>query len=136
MPSTATINVYGYPLGVTNDQRTEVIRGTISITSGTYPLGPGGTGWTLNWGAQERVKSIPFNTAGTIMPIDCDFKSIANPPSGWVYVWNSVTGNMHLYVCANASSNSSGPLQEYNGNVPGSVVNDIIEFRAVFARIN
>jgi len=132
MASTATINVYGFPKGHTVDQRNLTLRGTISITSGTYPLGPGGTGWTLNWGAVAGA--TPVAAATTLLPIDCDFKSIANPPTGWIYVWNSVTGNMHLYVCANASSNASGPLQEYNGNVPGSVVNDVIEFRAVFSK--
>jgi len=140
--SQATITVYGYPKGVTNDQRTETVRGTISVSAGAYPAGPNGTGWPLNWGNVEAIKAIPAGSStqqstGTIMPIDVDVKSVAAKPTGVVYIWDNVNGNLHAYISADASSNSSGPLVEYGGPViPQYIINDTIQFTATFAKIN
>ena len=54
--ATATISVYSYPTGVSNDQRMEILRGTIAIsTGGTYPPG----GFSLDWTGIEAVKANP-----------------------------------------------------------------------------
>lgn len=133
----ATINIFGYPKGVSNDQRMEYIHGTISFVQGQYPPG----GFPLNW-QLEPIKSIPAGAAtqqstGTIQPIDVDAKSTAFPPSGIVWVWDSVNGNLHAFISADASSNASGPLIEFGGPaLPGWMLNDVVQFCAVFARSN
>ncbi len=139
--SAITITQNTYPGGLDNGQRMFRIYGTFAVTTGTYPPG----GYALNWGALEGVKAIPaFNTGGTntsLMPIDVDVKSAGyrvttagTGPSGYVYLWDNVQGNLHVFVSNNGVSNASGPLIELGGNVPGSVVNDVIVFEAVFVR--
>lgn len=142
--SVCTITTYKGPRGSTVDQRTQTVRGTLAFSAGHYPAGTGvagTTGWALNWSNVEAVKALPTppttgpSSTGSPAPFDCDIKSIASPPSGVVYLWDSVSGNVHMYVVANASSNSSGPLEEYGGTViPQYIINDIVEFRAVFER--
>jgi len=135
--STATITVFPYPAGVTETSRTEVLRGTIKFSQGHYPV----AGWALNWGALPGIKAIPPgnqfpSSTGSIMPIDLDCKSTSVPPSGIVYMWDNVTGNLHAYITADAASNASGPLIEFGGAaIPGWMFNDIVQFRAEFARI-
>jgi len=140
--STATITVFPYPKGVDNTQRCEVLRGTISVTQGHYPSGPNGTGWPLSWANIEGLKAIPPgsttpSSTGSITPINVDVHSAASPPSGIVYIWDNVFGNLHAYISADASSNSSGPLIEYGGAViPQYIINDVIQFEAWFTKNN
>jgi hypothetical protein len=132
----ATINVYGHPRGFSNTQRVQEVRGTITLTQGHYPVG----GFALNWGAVSGIHTIPLgaqtaSSTGTIMPIDLDAKSVANPPSGIVWLWDNVTGNLHAYITADAASANSGPLIEFGGAaMPQWMFGDTIQFRAVFAR--
>lgn len=136
--STATINVYAYPKGVDNTQRTQILRGTFSVaTGGTYPPG----GFSLNWGALPEVKSIPLNTSntapastGSIMPIQVNVRSSANPPSGYIYAVDGVTGNLHIFEAANSASANSGPLLEVGGAIDNKIVTDTIQFEAIFVR--
>lgn len=133
--STASITVNTYPKGVDNTQRNEVLRGTIKVTPGTYPPG----GYALNWSNIEALKAIPDPTrSGVLFPVDMDIRSQASPPSGFIYFWNSVTGNMHIFVAANSTSANSGPLVEGVGastsTIPGVVLNDTIAFVAYFTR--
>lgn len=143
--STATISYFGYPRGNDNTQRNQIRRGTIAIsTGGTYPPG----GFPLDW-SSEGNKSIPLpsttpSSTGTIKPIDVDVKSTGYStqnsggpgPSGFIYIWDSVQGNLHIFVANNAfgASAASGPLIELGGNIPNTVVTDTIQFTAVFAR--
>jgi hypothetical protein len=135
--ATATISPFAYPKGYDNTQRNTIVRGTIAIsTGGTYPPG----GFPLNWGGIEGIKSVPPasltpSSTGNIFPIDMDVKSVANPPSGYVYLWDNVLGNLHIFVVDHLStSNSSGPLYELGGAIDNAIVTDTIEFTAVFTR--
>lgn len=122
--------------GNDNTMSQQIITGTIAIsTGGTYPPG----GFPLNWGTLADLKVIPpgnqfQSSTGTIMPVDMDVKSVANPPSGFIYTWDNVNGNLHILISADASSNSSGPLIELGGSVPNTVVTDTIQFKAWFVR--
>ena len=141
--ATATITVFPYPKGYDNTQRNQIVRGTIAISAGTYPTG----GFPLSWSSIIGVQSVPIpgstpSSTGGPKPFDMDVKSTAytatnygTGPSGYVYVWDSVNGNLHIFVdYGSAASTSSGPLVEMGGNVPGLVVNDTIQFTAVFYR--
>ena len=140
--SSATITVFPYPKGVDNTQRFHVLRGTIAVTNGTYPPG----GFPLNWTNLEQVKAIPAggstpSSTGSPAPIEVDIFSTSNQagfggigPSGYVYSWDNVLGNMHILEAANGVSNASGPLIEYGGNLDQHIVNDTIQFTAYFVR--
>jgi hypothetical protein len=135
-----TTTIYAYPKGVTNDQRTITVRGTFSIsTGGTYPPG----GFPLIWN-QHELKAIPpgaltpsvAGTASSLFPVDVNVKSVQNPPSGYVYLWDNVLGNLHIFETDNgaAGSNASGPLLEIGGAIDNHIVTDIIQFEAIFVR--
>lgn len=142
---TATITYYGYPRGNDNSQRMQTRWGTIALspTNGTYPAG----GIALTWNASGTM-TIPFpatapSSTGTIMPVDVDVKSVSatdgpggvgSGPSGYIYLWNNVNGNLHIFQSLNGASGASGPLVEIGGNVPWGVFTDTIQFKAVFAR--
>ncbi len=143
--ATATITVFPYPRGYDNTQRNQIVRGTIAISAGTYPLG----GFPLSWTNIIGIQSIPIpastpSSTGGPKPFDMDVKSTAytstnygSGPSGYVYVWDSVNGNLHIFVdYGSAASTSAGPPVEMGGNVPGLVVNDTIQFTAYFYRNN
>ena len=143
--ATATITVFSYPRGYDNTQRNQIVRGTIAISAGTYPVG----GFSLSWANIIGIQSVPIpastpSSTSTPKPFDMDVKSTAytatnygTGPSGYVYVWDSVNGNLHIFVdYGSAASTSSGPLVEMGGNVPGLVVNDTIQFTAYFYRNN
>ena len=134
--SVATIALLVYPGGSTDTTRTQVMRGTIKVSQGHYPV----NGWPLNWNVVPGVKAIPpgnnfASSSGNIFPIDLDAKSVSNPPSGVVYQWDNVTGNLHAFITADAASANSGPLIEFGGAaIPGWMFNDTIQFRAEFSR--
>lgn len=136
--SVATITVNTYPAGVDNTQRNEVVRGRISFTAGTYPIG----GFSLDWTGLEGIKSVPIGSSTptsttTPAPLDMDVKSVATPPSGVVYavdISNNAVGKLHVYVANNGVSSNSGPLIEIGGNLPGWILNDTIAFTAYFRR--
>lgn len=142
--ATATINYFPYPKGNDNTQRFQVRRGTIAISTGTYPPG----GFPLSWNVGDGVKAIPNpsltpSSTGTIFPVDVDLKSTGDlgtsggtGPSGFVYIWDSVLGNLHAFVSTTglAGSTISGPLVEFGGNIPGSMQNDTVQFTAYFVR--
>lgn len=137
--STLSVTYNGYPRGNDNTQRNQVRRGTFAITTGgTYPPG----GFPIDW-SNEGNKSIPFSGSSTIKPIDVDVKSTGYAttaggigPSGFIYIWDSVQGNLHIFQTVNGAggSNASGPLIELGGNIPNAVVQDVISFTATFAR--
>lgn len=146
--STSTLTINAYPKGIDNTQRCQIVRGTMTITTGFYPSG----GYTVNWGSLFSASSgfaiqaiPPDSTGGTntaLMPIDVDIKSAAyatSPqgfgPSGYVYVWDNVNGNIHIFQSTTgAASGNSGPLVEFGGAVPNTIVNDVIIFTATFVR--
>ncbi len=136
--ATATINVDSYPSGYDNTQREQIVRGTISIaTGGTYPPG----GFPLSWANIEGLKTIPPgastpSSTGTIIPVDMEIHSVQNPPSGYIYLWDSVVGNLHIFETDNgaAGSNASGPLLEVGGAIDNKIVTDKIRFTAWFIR--
>ena len=147
--ATATITIFPYPRGFDNTQRFQIVRGTIAISAGTYPVG----GIPLSWGALTNtngavIESIPLPSAlGTntsIFPVDVDIhstgyvsSSAGTGPSGFIYLWDSVQGNLHIFESSNGASAASGPLIEIGAaNLPGTVVNDTIQFTAFFARNN
>jgi hypothetical protein len=63
-------------------------------------------------------------------------KSVQNPPSGYVYLWDNVLGNLHIFETDNgaAGSNASGPLLEIGGAIDNHIVTDVIQFEAIFVR--
>jgi hypothetical protein len=134
--ATATIVVNAYPSGIDNTARFEIVRGKITIsTGGTYPPG----GFPLNWSGIEGLKVIPAasltpSSTGTILPVDMDINSAANPPSGYIYTWDNVNGNLHILESNNGVSGNSGPLVELGGAIPNTIVTDVIQFRASFVR--
>lgn len=135
--ATATVSVYKYPKGHDNTQRTVILRGTIVLAQGNYPAG----GFPLSWSNIPQLQTIPLGSStpsstGTIIPIDMDVKSTANPPSGIVWIWDSVLGNLRAFICASETPCAiSGPLVEFGGAaLPGWMLNDTIQFTAVFAR--
>jgi hypothetical protein len=135
--ATATITVKARLQGGNDLTRSQqVLTGTIAIsTGGTYPPG----GFPLNWSNLPELSTVPQGnqfqaSTGTIMPADMDVKSVANPPSGYIYAWDNVNGNLHIFVSADASSNSSGPLQELGGAISNAIVTDTIQFKAWFVR--
>lgn len=131
--ATATITIFPYPKGSDNTQRCQILRGTIAIsTGGTYPPG----GFPLSWTGLEQIKSLPGYGPGTaVTPIEVQFSPGANPPSGYVYIWDSVVGNLHIFESANGASNNSGPLLEIGGAIDNRIVTDSIQFEAWFVRI-
>lgn len=142
--STATITVFPYPRGYDNTQRNQIVRGTIALSAGTYPAG----GYSLTWSGIIGIQSIPIpastpSSTSTPKPFDMDVKSTCNVttnfgtgPSGFIYVWDSVNGNLHVFETDGTASAASGPLVEFGGPLPGSMVNDVIQFTAVFYRNN
>ena len=141
--STATIVPFPYPKGYDNTQRMVCVRGTITLSPGQYPPG----GFPLNWSNIEGLKVIPPagstpSSTGTINPIDMEIHSTANiasnqgtGPSGYIYLWDSVLGNMHIFaVATDAASGSSGPLVEIGGGISGAIFADVIQFEAWFPR--
>jgi hypothetical protein len=134
--ATAIISTYPYPKGSDNTNRMQTLRGTIAIsTGGTYPPG----GFPLNWGAVEGVRSLPPgglapSSTGQPFPVDVNVKSVANPPSGFIYTWDNVLGNLHILVSDNGISAASGPLVELGGAISNAIVTDVIQFEATFAR--
>jgi hypothetical protein len=148
--SAATITIFPYPKGFDNTQRCQIVRGTIAVTFGTYPVG----GFALSWAGLSNangstIESVPIagstpSSTGGPTPFNVDIKSVANTttnygtgPSGYVYAWDSSTGNMHIFVTAEREvSGNSGPLVEMAGTVPTPVVNDTIQFEAWFYRNN
>lgn len=133
--ATATITAYSYPKGYDNTQRCTIVRGTIAIsTGGTVPPG----GFSLDWSKLE-MKVIPDgaqtpSSTGTIKPFEVQVVSASNPPSGYIYIWDNVVGNLHIFESANASSNNSGPLVEVGGAIDNRIVSDTIRFEAWFVR--
>ncbi len=132
----ATLTLFDFPKGVDNTQRFQVLRGTINIGFGTYPVG----GFTLNWGAMTnsgggRVEGIP-NSGSSVLPVEVDVQSMSTTPGGFVYVVDSA-GTLHVFIASNSTSGTSGPLIEGVGataNVPAALVNDNINFTAYFVR--
>lgn len=142
--ATATPVPYKYPKGYDNTQRNQIVRGTFTFTQGAYPSGGGSptgvAGFPLSWDNMEGIKAVPPaqlfpSSSGHITPIDVDVRSIVYPPSGIVWVWDSANGNLHAMISADASSNNSGPLIEFGGaSLPGWMLNDVVEFVAIFTR--
>lgn len=134
--ATAKITVFAYPQGVDNTQRMETLRGTIAIsTGGTYPPG----GFPLDWTNIEGLKAIPLggltpNSTNTPFPTDVVVKSVQNPPSGYIYTWDNVLGNLHILESNNGVSTASGPLVEIGGAIDNKIVTDKIMFTATFVR--
>lgn len=145
----ATITILPYPKGIDNTERCQIVRGTIAISAGTYPPG----GFPLSWqnlsnSSGEMIESIPLggitpSSTGVVAPFDMDVKSSANNasqygtgPSGFIYVWDNVLGNLHIFQVQQDGSGISGPLVEMGGAVPHEVVFDTITFTATFYRNN
>lgn len=141
--SVATLVKYPYPKGSDNTQRTSIVRGTISLSPGQYPPG----GFPLNWGSLEGLYAIPPggsspSSTGSVFPIDVTIKSVGNlvgaagtGPSGYIYAWDNVNGNFHIFaVDTGSASGSSGPLVEIGGGISGTIFADTIQFEAIFVR--
>jgi len=135
--STATLSLYDYPKGVDNTQRFQVLRGTIAISTGTYPVG----GYALTWaslknGGGGQTEAIPVGSASTIIPVEVDVYDASTAPSGYIFVVDNA-GTLHVFIAANAASGTSGPLIEGvgpNANVTGTLQNATIQFTAYFVR--
>ena len=136
--ATATISVYAYPSGHDNTQRRVRLTGKITISDGgTYPPG----GFPLDWTNLPGLSAIPPGNStpkstGSPFPIDVTVKSVQNPPSGFIYLWDNVLGNLHIFETDNGAggSSASGPLLEIGGALPHTIITDIIQFMAEFAR--
>lgn len=136
MPATATITPFNYPNGFDTTNRTQIMRGTIVLSGGLYPPG----GFPLQW-ATEYVKSsyVGSQTSATgvttvNVPSEVDVWSAGNPPSGFVYATDRTTGNLHIMVQSNGASGASGPLVEFGGTIVTAMIQDTIQFTAVFPK--
>ena len=142
--TSATITLFPYPKGIDNTQRMQILRGTISLVAGTYPAG----GIPLSWASLSNVDgespTVLINTSSGPFPVEVDvFSSAYNAdgkgfgnigPSGYIYVWDSVNGNLHIFETWSGNTGFSGPLLELAGPVPSVVLNDVIQFTAIFTR--
>lgn len=143
----ATITLFPYPKGIDNTQRMQIIRGTITLANSTsvYPKG----GIPLSWQNISNVDgeslSVFPNTANGPFPIEVDVFSanyaasasnIGPGPSGYIYTWDSVQGNLHILEVVSGNTGFSGPLVEFvtGQSIPAGVLNDAIQFTAIFAR--
>ena len=142
--STATLTLFPYPKGVDNTQRNQILRGTVALSAGTYPPGGYSLSWvTLTNASGERIESIPNpastpSSTGSPFPTEVDFYSVGYQSSGYVYVWDNVQGNFHVFISANAASGTSGPLIEgvapNTAVLPAALLADSIQFCATFPR--
>lgn len=136
MSSAATLVLNNFPRGIDNTQRCTYVRGTVSLSAGTYPTG----GLALSWAqiAQDAKISIADG------PFQVTFFSNNNVASstashvggGYEYVWNETTGNFQI-LAASGGAAGTGPVTEEMTNgtsLPAGVTNDIIAFEAVFVK--
>jgi|ERR1700690_4481824 len=136
--ATASATLFEYPRGVDNTQRYQILRGTIAVGFGTYPVG----GFSINWATLANssgghTAAIPVaGVSSSILPVEVDVFSAGPNPPGFVYLIDSL-GNLRVFIAANSTSGSSGPLIEGvgpNANIPGSLASDVIQFTAYFVR--
>ena len=146
--ATVTITPFAYPSGYDNTQRTIIVRGTFTISQGHYPSDQiKGTGFPLDWTKLEGLKAVGVpqstpNATNTAFPFDVDVKSVGNVltaggkgPSGWIYLWDNVVGNLHIFESNNGVSGNSGPLIELGAvALPASIFQDTVVFEAKFVR--
>jgi hypothetical protein len=154
---TAVLKEFPWPQGFDTTDRNIIIRGTISITNGGNPgaLYPG-AGFPLSWGAVQNLTAglassggstispvasgyaVPQidSVKGTVvkLPTEVDVWSSQNPPSGFNYTVDRSSGNLHILVVANGASGNSGPMIEYGGTLTTQMLNDVIQFCAVFPK--
>lgn len=150
-----TIKEFAWPQGHDTTSRNIIIRGTMSISGVAGALYPG-AGFTLNWGAVQSLSAglaatggstiSPISSGYTVpqidsvkgtvvkLPTEVDVWSANNPPSGFQYSVDRSAGNLHLLVCSNGASGASGPLVEYGGILTTQMLNDSIQFCAVFPK--
>jgi hypothetical protein len=119
--TTATYTINPYPNGIANNFTSQRIKGTVTISSGTYPTGgypaPGNANVVWAAGSQEQVKSL-------LPPNELWFQSIAHPPSGYEYCWDQTANTMRIFQ----SAGSAAPMVEISGSVPAGVTGDTIQF--------
>ena len=132
--SAATVNINVYPAGIDNTQRLTYVRGTISLTAGTYPVG----GIPLSW-VTEKIKAQGVYTN----PIQVTFFSEATATysssaiGGFGYLWNKLKNTFQILATADNASAGTGPISEEMTNgtsIPSNILADTIAFEAVFVR--
>lgn len=120
--STVVFTQYAYPNGSSNDQRRQLLQGTLAISAspGTYPTG----GFSLAGVFKvEAVKSSNW------VPVDLTVKSVSG--SGYTYLWNKTNNTLQIFL-SGGSAAVMGELAA--GSTPAGVSGDTIDCKAEFAR--
>ncbi len=123
MASAASILVSAFPDGKDLTMNHLHVYGTVSISAGTYPA----HGIPLKWASSE----IPTQ----LSPSFVEFMSIGSPPGTFDYVWDKASGTIRILTASGGSAGTS-PFQEFTTGaaVNNQIVNDTIEFHAIFRR--
>jgi hypothetical protein len=124
--ATTTVTVAAYPKGISNDQRMQIVHGTVAIqaASATYAAG----GLAISWAA-EPIKAQLDSSSKPIIAW-AEFQSVSG--SGYVYIYNTSTNKLQIFTGAAAQS----PLTELTdaAAIPAAVSGDTIAFRVEFVR--
>lgn len=151
---TATIKAFKFPRGGDDTLRNFILRGTITlggVGGAIYPVGGFPLTWTQvtnqnagNSASGQGYAEIPSSYIGvnkdsvngntTLLPTEVDVWSSSNPPSGYTYVVDASVGNLHILVPSNGASGASGPMVEFGGPLVSSILNDTLQFVAIFPK--
>lgn len=122
--SKATPVSLAYPNGFEYTQKTEVLRGTITLTAGTYNAG----GIPLSFSTLE-----PLKTAA--LPFEVNVWSAVPVPAllgTYLYNYNTNTKKLQIFAIGVVSGAALSELTP--GALPAYVIADVIQFRATFAK--
>jgi hypothetical protein len=100
--ATVTLTVTGYPNGVDNTQRHEVLFGQAALAAGgTYAA----NGLPFVWAFLEGIGGQFIPNFSTMVPVWAEFQSLAGggtptgtPPSSMTYAWDTVHQTLRIFV--------------------------------------
>jgi hypothetical protein len=109
---------YAFAISTSAQQRGFTASATITVTTGTYPVG--GIGPL----ALCKLNDIP---AQSNIPIRTEAASVGHPPSGIVYQYDPTTDKLRAMV---TGASAGTALAEFSGTIPA----DIIQVTQTFGR--
>lgn len=140
MASAASLSLNNFPFGVDNTQRYTYLRGTISLSAGTYTEG----GISINWsnlfksgGGNADPKVVPPPFQVTFRSAGYSASSISSQVvGGYLYEWNEENDSLQILTASGGSAGTGAVFEEMtNGtSLPAAVLNDTIQFEAIFAK--
>lgn len=120
--ATATVTSAAFPDGKDLTFDHFHVYGTIAIAHGTYPA----HGVPLTWDDQLMP--------GGLLPSWVSFQSAGSPPGGFVYYYDKVNQTIRIYQSQNSAATGTSPFSELSTVIPDAIVNDTIQFHAIFRR--